>query len=478
MNITRTSTGELTATITVEVAEVDYLDQYNQQIKKLAKEVTMPGFRPGKVPTGLIEKKYGLAVKAEVINKLVSEEITRYIEAEHLQLLGDPLPNPNPDGTNFDTGKNFSFSFDICLIPDFDPVLTDLDIDRYVISGIDEAMLERLVERYRYKYAQETDQDEITSESIIEFRLKELDENGNIKTGGLIRSRSVSINSIADKSLIEQLIGQKPGDQIITDPAKIYGSEESAANQLYIGVENLQKAHGFSMEIDRVYQLQLPELNADFFQKVFPDQQIETLEDFKKAITEVHIKATQDMADDLLIRDLIAALRKKHPFDLPENFLIRWLFTLNEGKYTEEQIRRELPEIKSNLIDEIIESKLKAKYSDLNITSEMLKEDLKSATKSYFKQHSADYSEEDLERFAERFASEWMGNKQNAEDLRKRKASMYRARLLELIKNQVPLKVHEVTAEEFFRKMDQQHPHDQVESDVHHHDEDHHHDHD
>ena len=122
MNITReTAEDKLTATIKIEMQKADYSANVDKILKDYQKRANMPGFRPGKVPFSLINKMYRSAVTADEVNKLVSEQLSKYLADNDLHILGSPMNSiEKQEQIDFDVMENFDFYFDVALEPQFD----------------------------------------------------------------------------------------------------------------------------------------------------------------------------------------------------------------------------------------------------------------------------------------------------------------------------------------------------------------------
>ena len=150
MNITLEKTGELTATIKIEIQESDYAENLEKELRNFRKQIQMPGFRPGKVPMGIIRKKYGLATKIEEINKVMSDALTRYIEEQKLELIGYPINSEKQDGTyDFEIDKDFTFNFDVAFKPDFEiDISENLEVE-YPKIIVEEDVIDNYIKNLR-----------------------------------------------------------------------------------------------------------------------------------------------------------------------------------------------------------------------------------------------------------------------------------------------------------------------------------------
>jgi FKBP-type peptidyl-prolyl cis-trans isomerase (trigger factor) len=152
MNISRESIGELTATIRIGITPEDYNEKLTKVLKDLQRKANIPGFRPGHIPFGLINKMYGKAAKSEEINKLISDSIVKYIEEEKLNILGQPIPNrENNASIDFETQTSFDFCFDIGFAPEINLSLNDVEMERFVIK-VDDSMVNNYVDSIRKRH--------------------------------------------------------------------------------------------------------------------------------------------------------------------------------------------------------------------------------------------------------------------------------------------------------------------------------------
>ena len=127
MKIDYAKVNDVIGEITMVVEESDYADKVKKQLKEIGKKHAEPGFRPGHVPAGLIEKKYGKAVKYDEINKLVGEAIFDYIKENKINVLGNPIPD-KANAINDDV-KEFTLKFKVGVAPEFE-VKIDKDLHK------------------------------------------------------------------------------------------------------------------------------------------------------------------------------------------------------------------------------------------------------------------------------------------------------------------------------------------------------------
>jgi len=151
MNVSRENTGELTATIRIGITPDDYNEKLNKVLKDLQHKANIPGFRPGHVPFGLINKMYGKAAMSEEINKLISDSLANYIEEEKLNILGNPLPSKEKNASiDFESQTSFDFYFDLGFAPEINPSL-DVEMERYIVK-VDDEMVNRYIDSVRKRH--------------------------------------------------------------------------------------------------------------------------------------------------------------------------------------------------------------------------------------------------------------------------------------------------------------------------------------
>ncbi|MBR4155952.1 MAG: hypothetical protein IKU01_04520 [Bacteroidales bacterium] len=136
MNTTQTLKGELLAGIQVTLVKADYEAEVTKALKDYQHKATLPGFRQGKVPFGMIKKMYGQGVLIEKINQKVSEALNNHIVENKLDVIGYPLPDMEQGQPNdLDTQEELNFYFEAALKPEINVVLKDHKIEDFNIKA-------------------------------------------------------------------------------------------------------------------------------------------------------------------------------------------------------------------------------------------------------------------------------------------------------------------------------------------------------
>ena len=219
MNISFETPDKINGLMTIVLDEADYKEDVEKTLKDYRKKANVPGFRPGMVPMGLIKRQYGTAVKADAINKVVGEQLQQYIRDNKIQMLGEPLPSEQHEAQDLEKDSTFTFKFDIAVAPEFTCELSASDkIDYYNIT-VDDALIDRQVEMFASQMGSYVNADHFEGNDTIKGDLRELDENGNTKEGGVTVDSAILMPLyIKDEEQKKLFDDAKPGDIITFNP--------------------------------------------------------------------------------------------------------------------------------------------------------------------------------------------------------------------------------------------------------------------
>ncbi|MDP2334921.1 MAG: trigger factor, partial [Bacteroidota bacterium] len=404
MKITRENISELDAILTVSIEKNDYEATVNDVLKNYRKKANMPGFRPGMVPAGLIKKMYGKSALAEEVNKIISKGLNEFIQAEKLNILGEPLPNneKQPD-IDWETQTDFSFVFDIGLAPE---IVVNLDkqvnMPFYSIEA-NEDMVSKQLDAYTGRLGENKVVDNAGENDTLRGNFIQLDEEGNELEGGIKAEKVIiAIDLMKDEEVKSSFIGKKAGDVVIFDPVKTYDNKHEVGHMMNISHEEAENLSGnFSFTIIEVLHFEKAELNPDLFAKIYgEDSGINTEEEFKARIKAEIEENFVHSGNYKFAIDSREALLKKIQFDLPEAFLKRWIKATNE-KMTHEQIETDFDNFMIDLKWQLIKDKI-VKDNELKITEEDVRELAKEMALQQFRQYGLNnVSDEHLENYAD-----------------------------------------------------------------------------
>lgn len=380
MNITFQTSDKLNGQITAVVEPADYQENLAKSIKDYSKRVNLPGFRPGKVPAGLIKKQFGQSLLAEEVNKLLQEKLYDYIRDEKINMLGEPLPVVDNNKNTFMDGETFTFTFDIAIAPEIKVSLTKKDkVDYYNVVVSDE-MVQNQVQMYRQRGGSYEKVESYEENDMIKGVITELDEKGNALEGGVTAEGVVMLPKYfrgddEQKKLFE---GAKVNDVIRFNPAKAYdNSEAELASLLKVEKENALEHKGdFNFQITEITRYMPGPLNQELFDQVFPKGTVTTAEEFAAKIKEQIEQQFKKDADYRFLLDLRKHVTEKvEKLEFPDEKLKRIMLANAKGdeKKVEDNYEKSVEELTWHLIKEQLVEMTGVKVED-NDVLEMAKE--------------------------------------------------------------------------------------------------------
>lgn len=379
MNISFQKIDENNGTITAVVEPADYEANVAKAIKEVSKTMTMPGFRPGKVPASLMKKKYGKSILAEEVNKLLQKSLYDYIRDNKVQMLGEPLPMAANDEVELVDGGTFTFSFDLALAPEFTVELSKDDkVDYYTVEVSDD-MVNNQVQMYRQRGGNYDKVESYEENDMVKGSISELDEAGNSVDGGVTADGVVMLPKYfkddAQKALFN---GAKPGDIIRFNPSTAYnGSEAEIASLLKVEKEKAGEYKGdFNFQIAEITRYVPGPLNQELFDNVFPAGTVTTAEEFAAKIKEQIAEQFRKDADYKFLLDVRKYVTEKvGKLSFPDEKLKRMMLVnaKNDEKKVEDNYDKSIEELTWHLIKEQLVEKTGVKVEDNDVV-EMAKE--------------------------------------------------------------------------------------------------------
>jgi trigger factor len=444
MNITRENIDDLNAVLKISIEKPDYEEKVETVLKDYRKKATIKGFRPGMVPIGLIKKMYGRAVQIDEINKVVTDNIQKYITDEKLEILGDPIPKEDEQNKiDFDTQEDFTFSFELGLTPEIDLKLSKKNkVNLYDIT-IDEKMRSEYLENYTRRYGELRKADITEEKDVIKGKIEAIDNEGNvIPEGPAVEDTSLGIDIIKDKKIKKEFIGKSIGDSIDFDLKKAYPNDSEIAGILHKKKEEVENLEGnFRFTINDISRFHPAELGKELFDKIFGEGVVNSEEEFMKKIEdEIAINLKRE-SDFKLMMDIKSLAMEKTDFQLPEEFLKRWLLRVNE-KATEEQIEKEFDSFRKDLKWQLIRNKV-ARDNEVKISEEELQKEAENITRYQFQQYGLFYATD------EQIANYAKETLKREEDAKRIADKILEEKVIILMKELVKLENKDVTVEEF-----------------------------
>lgn len=444
MNITRENIDDLNAVIKVNVEKPDYETRVESVLKDYRKKANIKGFRPGMVPIGLVRKMYGKAVQVEEINKAVSENISKYLTEEKLEILGDPMPKADEhQHIDFDTQEEFTFSFELGLAPQFEVDLSKDDKVPYYQISVDDKMKKDYVENYTRRYGEFRNADSTEEKDVVKGKIQAADADCNPVADGLtVETTSLAVNVIKDEEIKQSFIGKTANDTVCFDIKKAFPNDSEVGGLLRIKKEEAEAVSGnFLFTIAEISRFHPAEIGKELFDKVYGEGIVSTEEEFMKKIEEEISESLARESEFKLMQDVKELAMTKTGFSLPEDFLKRWLLRINENA-TEELIGKEFDNFRKDLKWQLIRNKV-ARTNEMKISEEELTQEAENITRLQFRQYGLYYATDEQ---VANYAKETL---KREEDAKRIADKILEEKVLKHMKELVSLDNRSVTAEEF-----------------------------
>ena len=435
-------------TMTVEAA--DYQEAVEKSLKNYRKKAQVPGFRPGMVPMGMIKKQYGTAVKVDEVNKVLGEKLYEYIQENNIKMLGEPLPNQEKQvPQDFEKDDDLTFVFDIAVAPEFKAELTGKDkIDYYNIT-IDDKMIDDQVQMYASQAGEFVKADVFSGNDTITGDLRELDENGNTKEGGIVTEGAMVMPAYIKAEDQKKLFdGAKPGDIITFNPKKAYPDNDAeVAALLKTEKENVKDLNAdFSYQITEIRHFQPAAVDQKLFDRVFGEGTVKDEKEFRQKISDTIAPQLQQNSDYKFLLDVRQHMEKKvGKLEFPEALLKRVMLQNNKDKgadYVEKNFEGSIKELGWHMIKEQLVAANNIKVEDAD-----LKAVAKEAIRAQFAQYGMSNVPDDV---LENYAAEQLKKRENVDNFVDRAVDV---KLTETLKKVVKLNEKSVTLEEFNKLM-------------------------
>ncbi|MEL1243632.1 trigger factor [Flavobacterium sp. DGU11] len=438
MNITRENKDALNAVVTVNVTKDDYKQKVDKVLQDYRKNASIPGFRKGAVPMSLIQKQYGKAVLLEEVNKLLQSSLNDYLAKEKLDILGNPLPKVTED-FNWDA-DDFAFEFELGLAPSFSVDLAAKNkVVKYNILA-DDKMLHEQIERIQKQYGKLVSKDKVEEGDDIVGTFTNEEK-------GIENRTTITTDIFKDKKAAKKFIGKKVGDVVTIGTKGLFDDDHKLMDVLAVGHDDV---HGLDVEvnftIEEINTHEKTELNQELFDKLFGEGNVSSVEELKAKIKEDAEQQFAQQADQKFLNDVTESLIENTKFDLPSEFLTKWLQTAGETPLTPEQAEEEFKRSENGLRYQLIEGKVMSE-NNLQLTFE----ELKAATADVIKKQMAQFgqmnpTDADVDGIVARVLS-------NKDEVKRLSEQVMSEKLMNLFKEKVNYTTKEVTYQDFIKEM-------------------------
>ncbi len=437
MNITKENINALNAVVKVDIVADDYKAKVAEVLGDYRKKADIPGFRKGHVPMGMIKKQYGKSVMIDEVNKLLQDSLNKFLVEEKLDILGNPLPRVQDD---FSWDKEtFSFEFELGLSPEFTVDLNSKKkVTQYNIIAED-SLIDKEVENLQSRYGKM---------KAVTVADKKSNVTGTFTDGENIDKKStIAVSDINGKSNIKKFVGAKIGDVLELKTKKLFTDDHKLMGALGMSHDEI---HGLdinvSFTIEEITETELAELDQDLFDKLFTDGSVKSVTELRNRIKDDAEKQFAQQTDQQLLNAVTEHLVANTKFDLPAEFLQKWLATAGEKELTLEEAAEEYNKSEKGLRYQLIEGKI-MKDNDIKLDYAELQDYAKGYIRSQMAQFgNMNPEEKELNEIADRILS-------NQEEAKRLQEQLMSHKLITFYKENMSFKTKEVTYENFVKEV-------------------------
>jgi len=452
MKISFENPDKVNGLLTLTVEEADYKENVEKTLKNYRKKANIPGFRPGMAPMGMIKRQFGTSVKVDEINKVLGEQMYKYVQDNNIQMLGEPLPSDKQVPVDVEGEAPYTFMFDIAIAPEFKAELTDKDtIDYYTIT-VDDKIIDQQVDMFASRAGRYDKVEEYQPKDMLKGDIRELDEQGNTKEGGITVEGAVMMPEYIKVEDQKKLFdGAKLGDIITFNPKKAYPeSEVEISSLLKIKKEEVADVTAdFSYQITEISRYTKAEVNQELFDQVYGKDAVKDEKEFREKIAEGLKAQFATDSDFKFIQDVRKYLENKvGTLTFPDALLKRIMLNNNKDKgqeFVDKNYDMSIKELTWHLIKEQLVKAHGVKIEDADV-----KEAAKEAARAQFAQYGMNNIPEE---YIENYAADMLKKKEYVDSLVDRSVDR---KLTEVLKTVVKLNDKTATLDEFNKMMQEQ----------------------
>jgi trigger factor len=398
------------------------------------------------VPFGMIKKMYGAQATVEVLNTLVSDALNKYIVDNKLDLIGFPLSDPDKQQpADFESQESLDFFFEAALRPEIKVDYSKLSIDfAHVVA--DDATLDKTIEELIERNPEITHPETVGENDILQLKVREAEDGNEIEGGFKKDYVLLDLKDVKTKTHKKKFIGKTTGSEFIVNLSVVLGSNEKAAKILG---DDAPADSDYNIIIDDIRHEEKPELNADFFKKIFPDREIADTDAFRAAVKEEMEKQYTNETDRILFTKMIDALVEATPFTLPDEFLKRWIYENNQGKLSVEDIEKNYAENYSKgLRWQLIEDSIVKENMELAITEAEVRSFLISQIFPGLDYNTAD---DDMKARLDKIVDSYLKNEEQVNNVKNQMADV---KMTNFLKTKIKINYTDQTYDEFIKSLE------------------------
>lgn len=443
MNITFENADKVNGLMTITVEENDFKENVEKTLKDYRKKANVPGFRPGQVPMGMIKRMYGNAVKMDAINRVVGQEMYKYVQENKIQMLGEPLPHEGNEAVDIEQPAPYTFQFDLAVAPEINVKLSGHDKIDYLTIDVDDKLIDQQVRMYASRAGQYQKADDYQDNDMLKGDLRELD-----KEDGIVLSEAVVMPTyIKDEDQKKLFEGSKLGDIITFNPRKAYQSDAELASFLKVDKADLGFHTGeFTYQITEISRFVPAEVNQELFDQVYGKDAVKDEKEFRERVAEEIKAQLQQNSDWKFLQDLRAHCEKKAgKLEWPDALLKRIMKQNNQDKgddYVEKNYEGSIKELTWHLIKEQLVAAQEIKIND---------DEVKTAAREAARAQFAQYGMSNVpDEYLDNYAQDMLKKEENVQGFVDRAIDQ---KLIEAYKQVVKLNEKTVSLDEFNKLM-------------------------
>ena len=438
MNITKENIDALNAVVKVDIVADDYQVKVAKLLTDYRKKADVPGFRKGQVPMGMIKKQYGKSIMIDEVNKILQASLNNFLTEEKLDILGNPLPRIQED-FNWDAAT-LSFEFELGLAPEFDVDLkSKKKVNEYKIIATED-LLDEEVKNIQTRYGKISSLDEATAHSNVTGTFVNEEKEINKKATFLV-------TDLKGKKNENKCIGAKVGDVIELETKKLFEDDHKLEHVLGVAHDEIHDLDiTVSLTVEEITKTAPADLDKELFDKLFADGSVSSATELREKIKEDAEKQFKQQGDQQLLNAITAHLVENTKFDLPAEFLQKWLATAGEKPLTVEEAAAEFTKSEKGLRYQLIEGKI-MKDNDIKLDYP----ELVAYAKGFIRTQMAQFGnmnpeEKELDEIAGRIL-------QNKEEAQKLQSQLISQKLLAFYKENMSFKTKELSYQEFTKEV-------------------------
>ena len=447
MNISFENPDKVNGLLTITVEESDFKDNVEKSLKDYRKRANVPGFRPGMVPMSIVKRQFGLSAKMDAVNRVVSEQLYKYIQDNNVKMLGEPLPSDKQVEMDLSKDGPYTFVFDIAVAPEFKVELNGKNkIDYYNIK-VDDKLIDQQVDMYAsrsgsYEKVEAYDPEQ---RDMLKGDLRELDADGNTLEDGITLSDVVLMPQYIKVDDQKKLFdGAKLGDIITFNPRKAYPDNDAEVSSLLkIKKEEIAGHEGdFSYQITEISRYVKHAVDQELFDQVCGEGNVKSEEEFRQYVADQIRPQLQQNSDYKFMLDVRAYVEKKiGKVTWPDDILKRVMLNANKDKgmdYVEKNYEGSIKELTWHLAKEQLVAAHGVKIEDADVKAAAIE-----ASRAQFAQYGMSNIPDE---YLENYANDLLKKRENVESFVDRAVD---DKLRDVLKTTVKLNEKEVTLDEF-----------------------------